>query len=96
MFKKHWFLIINIISFFIAIMDEFVSRNSSINFPVFAILGVIVASAIGGVCLLIRIIKKYKKVGLGQTIIELIVLYFTLPFLGIIGAAAGMLLCLII
>ena len=88
--KKHWFVIVNIISFCIAIIDGFVWRNTDTGFPVFMVLGTCIAGVIGGIynlCLIFSSGYSVKKI-----VIELILLWFTFPFYGFIGAIGGLLI----
>ena len=85
--KEKWFFVINIISFLIAMLDGFYWRNSSGGFPIFTILGGTIATLIGIIYQIIRIIKnKYKS-----KLISFILLYFLSPYFGIVGGILGLL-----
>lgn len=90
--EKYWFLIINIISFLISLIDGFYWRNAVTGFPIFAILGTSIASIIGGVYQLIKTIKNNSN----NKILKLIKLWFTVPFYGCIGAMIGIYVSFII
>lgn len=86
--EEKWFLVINIISFLIAIFDGFIWRNSNTGFPIFTTLGCFVATLIGVIYQIIKIMKnKYKS-----KIIPFVILYFSSPFLGFIGGMLGLIL----
>lgn len=51
--RKHWFLMINIIAFVFALFDSF-------NFPIYSILGCVIASILGGIFQAVEVFKFFK------------------------------------
>ena len=87
--SKHWFIILNVIAFFVALIDGFVWRNSNTGFPIFMILGVSIVGIVGGIYNLFLIFTSGDKNK--NIFLELILLWFSFPFYGFIGATCGLL-----
>lgn len=89
-FEKYWFLIINIIAFVIALFDGLVWKDANSGFPIFTLLGWLVAIVIGGVYRLIKIIRNciaLKKI----LFLDFLILYITGIWFGFIGSFTGLL-----
>lgn len=84
-YKKHWFLILNIITFTIALIDCFIWRNSYGGFPIFTMFGIIIVTIISWIYEIAQMVKNKHNC----IILRLIVLWFTVPFYGIIGVMSG-------
>ena len=89
LFKKYWFLIINIIAFVVGSFDGLLWKDCNVGFPVFTIYGCLIASLIGGIYQIIQTLVNRKDTNL---ISRFIVLYFTVPFYGFIGAFLGLMI----
>ena len=86
--NKHWFIIVNIISCCISMIDVYVWRGADVGFPIFGILGACVSGIIVAIYKLILILSSGKN--LKNIILELILLWFTFPFYGFLGVIGGL------
>lgn len=84
---KYWFLIVNILAFIVALFDGFIWRDSNTGFPICTLLGCVLASIVGGIYQLIYTFKNNRGINL---LLSLVILYFTVPFYGLIGGVLGL------
>lgn len=87
-FKKYFLIILNVISFCIALLDGFIWRNSDVGFPIFTIMGIFVSSLIGFIYLVYDMIKNKPK----NIFARIALIWFSSPFLGVIGGFSGLIM----